>query len=197
MLRKTSLRVLTLFLLPAAFAVSYLAAQDSPDATSVAEAARRARQQKQAAAKPSQVVTNDSLPPSPTTANNGAVSGAAPSSGSTAAASSDSDSAEDASTKNSEIAALKQEIKQKEESVNLLKRQLALDQDAFYSKADYQRDTAGKLKLDDEQANVAKAQSELDALNGKLTSLAGVDAPKEPAPTTTPASSSEQPQAKP
>jgi hypothetical protein len=194
MLRKTSLRVLVLFLLATALPGSYVAAQDSQDATSVAEAARRSRQQKQAAAKPSQVVTNDSLPPAPTAAN-GAVSGAAPSSGTTAADSNDADSSEDGSAKNSEIAALKQEIKQKEESVNLLKRQFALDQDAFYSKADYQHDNAGQQKLDDEQAKVAKAQSELDALNGKLTSLAGADALKEPAPASTPATTSEQPQA--
>jgi hypothetical protein len=196
MLRKTSLRVLSLFLLAAALPASYAAAQDSQDATSVAEAARRSRQQKQAAAKPSPVLTNDSLPAAPTAAN-GAVSGAAPSSGTTAADSNEVDSTADASAKNSEIAALKQELKQKEESVNLLKRQFALDQDAFYSKADYQHDTAGKQKLDDEQANLAEAQSELEALNAKLTSLAGADALKEPAPAGTPASTSEPPPAKP
>jgi hypothetical protein len=182
-LSKTAVRLTALFVFAAAFPVSEfcLRAQDSQDAPSVAEAARRAREKKEAAStKPATVITNDSMPAAPaaeaTTATNpGSANSAAPD----ASADTQADSDEDA-TKKQELDSLKKQIAQKEASVDLAKRELGLEQDNFYRGQDYQRDAAGKQKLDDMQSSLKTQQDELAALKAKLTD-AGGDAAKTPA----------------
>jgi chromosome segregation ATPase len=194
-LSRTAFRLITLLLLTAAFPTSafYLKAQDSQDAPSVAEAARRAREKKEAAAaKPTTVITNDSIPSAPVTeaapAGNAPAAGAAAPEGS-ADAPADADAP---SEKKDEVSALKKEIAEKEGSVSLLKRQLALEQDNFYSNPDHERDSAAKGKLDSMQADLKTQQDELAALKAKLTDAAQSDASKAPEQTNPPATSDKQ-----
>lgn len=187
MLRKTAFRLLTILVCVASFPVLYVSAQDSQNAPSVAEAARRARQQKEAASKPTTVLTNDNLPAAPdstTNTNSAANTNAQPDS-----PASDGQSASD-SGKKDEIDALKKQIAEKQQSVDVLRRDLALEQDNFYRKQDYQRDSAGKQKLDSMQSDLKTQEDELSALKAKLTDLAGADALKSPA---TPPAGSAQP----
>ena len=185
MLRKTSLRILVLALLSAAFPVCYVAAQQSQDTSSVAEAAKRSREKKDAATKPSNVITNDQIPSVPAGQLDTLNAQPATSSNACAACSSADKSAAaggaNSEKNNSEIEALKSEIKEKEAAANLLQRELALNRDTYYSNPDYQHDLAGKQKLDDMQANLTDKQNELNELKAKLTELAGADALKEPA----------------
>jgi hypothetical protein len=188
MLRKTSLRTVALLILGIAFPGTYLAAQETQDASSVAEAARRTREKKQAATKPTQVVTNDTLAPAsgsaPAGANNAA---AAPqSNASVAPAPEEEQSAEDEAAKAKDLEGLKQQIKEKEQSVALLRRELALAQDNFYRQPDYPRDTAGKQKLDSMQSDLKDGQAELDALKAKLADQGGA-ATEQPASANSPA----------
>jgi len=177
MLSRIFLRSFALFLAVFAFSSIRLVAQDD---TSVAEAARRARQQKQDATKPSHVIDNDSLPPAPVGA--AAPSSAAPAPESNApapaapGASADSGALKKGASENEnqkkEIEALKQEIAEKKEKLNLVKREMALDQDSYLSNPDHDHDTAGKQKLDSMQSDIAEAQSELEQLQSKLAALA-------------------------
>ena len=162
MLRKTILRLAALFLVAAAFPVLYLAAQETQDAPSVAEAARRAREKKEAASKPATVLTNDTMPATsgpdanaPGAAN--APSATAPS-GSTASSEGQPGASAETPEKKKEIEALKKEIADKQASVDLLRRELALEQDNYFSKQDYQRDTTGKQKLDALQSDLQTAR---------------------------------------
>jgi predicted RNase H-like nuclease (RuvC/YqgF family) len=196
MLRKPCLRILVLALVSAVFPACYLAAQESQDAPSVAEAAKRAREKKEAAAaKPANVITNDQIPSVPqadATALN-APQATTPSGD----GSSDKNAATGAAgdeKKNAEIDALKKELKDKQEALNLLQRELSLDRDNFFSNPDYQRDLAGKQKLDDLQANLDDKQNELNGLKAKLTELAGADALKAPAKEEAPANPPAAPQ---
>jgi len=185
MLRKTALRLAALFLVAPAFPVCYLAAQETQDAPSVAEAARRAREKKEAASKPATVLTNDTMPANSAPDANAPAAANAPSatapSGSTASSEGQSGASPDTPETRKEIEALEKEIADKQASVDLLRRELGLEQDNYYSKQDYQRDTAGKQKLDALQSDLKAAQDELAALKAKLTDLAGADALKAPA----------------
>jgi len=185
MLRKTALRLAALFLVAAAFPVYYLAAQETQDAPSVAEAARRAREKKEAASKPATVLTNETMPATSAPGANSPAAANAPSatapSASTAPAEGQPGASPETAGKNQDVEALKKEIADKQASVDLLRRELALEQDNYYSKQDYQRDAAGKQKLDALESDLKTAQGELAALKAKLTDLAGADALKAPA----------------
>lgn len=177
-----------LFLATSSFAL-HLAAQDAP---SVAEAARRAREQKQAASKPATVVTNDTLSPATATASpvaNPFDSAPAPSSESAESSAENQPSAaskDDAETK-AATDSLKEEIAKKQRAADFLQREIALEQDNFYSNPDYQRDTATKQKLDSMKAELKDKQDELAALKAKLAGLSGGEEPKESAPPNAPA----------
>lgn len=163
-----------------------LAAQN-PQEPSIADAARINRQQKKAAAKPGTVITNDTLNPLP--ASNAPASTAAPTAPATTAPATPSTytaaqsaastastqpqlSQEDSEKLKAEIAALKQELKDKQGEVDLLQRLLNLDREAFYSKPDTSRDTDGKAKLDAEQNELKQKSEEFEKLKSKLQSFA-------------------------
>jgi len=55
-----------------------------------------------------------------------------------------------------------------EQELDLLQRQLVLDQDTYYSKPNYARDTAGKARLDAKLQQVQNLKSEIERLKGKL-----------------------------
>lgn len=190
---KMLLRSLAMLLVALSLVAVTLAAQDAP---SVAEAARRARQQKQDAAKPAHVIDNDSLPPSHTDSadSSAAVPSApatppadanAPAPADKAAATPGSGTAEgdaDEDRKKAEIAALKQQIADLKEKVNLQQRDIALSQDSFLSNPDHDRDKAGKEKLDSMNADLTQLQSQLADLLTKLNELGGSADNKTPEP---------------
>lgn len=181
MFQKTALRM-TAFLLCATSSLAlHLSAQDTQNAPSVAEAARRARQQKQNASKPSTILTNDNMPAAPDSSLNNAPNANANASTETPASDNQPAAPEDADKKQSEVDALKKQIAEKQQAVDILQRQISLEQDNFYRKQDYQRDSASKQKLDSMQSDLKTQQDELSALKAKLTDLAGADALKQPA----------------
>lgn len=186
MLGKIILRSFALLVAALFLSAIHLAAQ-TQDQTSVADAARRAREQKQAATKPARVIDNDTLNPhssTPATAPEGASSASAPAQANSptppaqdqnvsagAEAKETAESAEDAEKKKSEIDALKKEIADKQQSIQLQQREIALEQDNYYSNPDHDHDTAGKAKLDSLQSDLQEQQDELAALQAKLADL--------------------------
>jgi hypothetical protein len=162
--------------------------------SSVADAARRDRERKQKAQKAPKVITDEDLPAKPAsgpdTLNTGVQS--TPGSESTnlgeagkAEASTQGSEAEQgapagqappkeeakSAEEDPEVARLKEELAQAERALDWLKRGFALDKDAYYSKADYASDTAGKDKLDSEQQQISDKQQEVDALKARLQEL--------------------------
>jgi hypothetical protein len=170
-----------------------LFAQDS-STDSVAEAARQARAQKKAAAKPATVVTDDTLKPAPAAGSSAAASAdntaaaatpdanAAPASGDAQAAPpAAAPTEEEEKKKQAEIESLKQEVAAKQAELDLAQREMTLDNEAYYSKVNYQDDKAGAEKLAAEQTTVNQKKDELAALNAKLAEL-GFEAPPTPPP---------------
>jgi hypothetical protein len=188
MQQRVFLRSFALMGLAGAFLGLPLRAQDS-QTDSVAEAARRARAQKKSAAKPATVVTDDTLKPTPVASNDNAPAPAASQGGIAAPASTDvqaqaaaeASSPEEQERKKAEIEALKQQVAAKQSELDLAQRELALDNDAYYSKPSYQDDKAGAAKLATEQADVTQKKDELAALKAKLAGT-GYVAPVTPPP---------------
>lgn len=192
MFRRISLRLA----LPALLAVALLPAAalaQSQDSQSVAEAARKAREQKKKnAEKPAKLITDETLnvqkgdvqsavaeqpriPGTPETPTQPAAGAAADSSAAQGAK-----NASDEKEIAKERAALKAQIKDAESDVDLLKRELALEQDTYFSNPDYVHNTAGKAKLDDLKQQISDKQQELDRLKTRLAAL-----PESPADSST------------
>jgi uncharacterized coiled-coil protein SlyX len=167
---------------------------------SVADAARRAREQKKAAAKqPAPVITDDTLKPSapPAQAANAPAPAQSPEAAAAKPATASSSApaeqpapgspAEDADQKakaSAELASLKEELTQAQKNLDLVQRELGLEQDNVYSKPNYASDTAGKTKLDDLKRQVTDKQQTVDALKTRLAALLdslGSTAPAAPA----------------
>ncbi|MGB7844036.1 MAG: hypothetical protein WBL63_00345 [Candidatus Acidiferrum sp.] len=170
----TILRSLALLIVAVFFSSIRLAAQDAP---SVAEAARRSRQQKQTSTKPAHVVDNDTLPPSktaPDSASPSLVPAAPPASDSAAqpGEANASSAADNEGEKKAQIETLKQQIAERQQSADLLQRELALEQDNFYNKPDHERDKSGKAKLDSMQTDLKQQQADLAELKAKLADIA-------------------------
>jgi hypothetical protein len=189
---KAILRISAVLLAAVSFSSLRVAAQD--DSSSVADAARRARQQKHDAAKPVHVIDNDTLAPVSSTSSSATPAATAPGpapaatdtknaapAADKAAASSDTaktDSANDKSDKadeqanNAEIEALQQQIVEMKAKVDLQQREIALEQDTYYSNPSHDADTAGKEKLDSMQSDLTSAKSQLADLLAKISALA-------------------------
>jgi hypothetical protein len=169
-----------------------------PQNQSVADAARRARDQKKAAAKqPAPVITDDTLKrsaPAAQAANEPAppTSEAAPAAAPVPAAQppADSSSAPDANAAPvpaeqsapaaeaekkgndaAELAALKQQLAEEQKGLELLQRELSLQQDTYISNPDHSHDIAGKAKLDAMLQQITGKQQALDALKAQLAAL--------------------------
>lgn len=171
--------------------------QDS-QTQSVAEAARKAREQKKAAPKPTTVITEDTL--KPRTEEQKAVEAAneaqasantekAPESNTLAKpeAKPDSSKPDDAKKKKekAELDALKRQLAEAKKSLDLLQRELALDQDTYLSNPDHDHDTAGKAKLEGLKQQISDKEQQVDVLKTKvaaLQELLGAEASWEPAP---------------
>jgi hypothetical protein len=151
---------------------------------SIAEAARKSRQAAKSSTKASKVITDDDLdkenikpgaqglsvdgpakletqPPSPDAVADAAATPSVPPDPATAAAASD----------DPEIARLKDSIADAEKDADLARRDLALQQDTFYSNPDYEHDTAGKAKLVALQQQINDKQQEIDRLKVRLAKL--------------------------
>ena len=165
MLRFNSMRLTFSVILAAALfpAAAFAQSQDS-----VAEAARRAREQKKPAAKPSKVITDDDVKHAASASSEPAPAPGAqapPSAGASAVP----DPKDEKASK--ELAALKEEAKQMQSDLDLLQRQLSLEQDTYQSNPDYVHDTAGKAKVDGIKLQVGDKQQALDRLKAHLAEL--------------------------
>lgn len=177
----------TVLLLGAAVSWPAIArSQDSSQDSSVANAARRSREKKKAtsnanASKTTKVITDEDLDkknfqPGQEGLNVGASPMAeteAPGAKAVAAAeaaddAAQKDEAKDAAEQGAKIAKLKLEISEAENGLDFAQRQLALDQDAYFSKTDYARDTAGKAKLDAEKQDISDRQQQVEKLKARL-----------------------------
>jgi hypothetical protein len=180
MLRCIPMRLALLVLLAATLLPAAVFAQ-SQDTQSVAEAARRARAQKKNSEKPTKVITDDTLevkkgdvqsataeqlriPGTPATP-------AQPASNAPSSAAQGEKKASDDEQRAKDLAVLKEQIKQGQSDLDLAKRELALQQDTYFSNVNYARDTAGKAKLDDLKQQVSDKQQELERLKARLTEL--------------------------
>ncbi len=185
---KSFSRTIAVLIATSSCVVIDLAAQ-TPQEPSIADAARQNRQQKKTSAKSGPVITNDTLSPSPTPSTPAATTStaapqAAPAINNSAQASTPAESAasqapkqselskEDAEKLKAEIATIKQELKDKQNEVDLLQRLLNLDREALLSKPDPSRDVEGKAKIDAEQDDLDQKAAEFEKLKAKLQSLA-------------------------
>ncbi len=170
------------------------AQQSASSNSSVADAARRARDQKKNSAKSSKVVTDDDLdrhvfkpgqagfnvmappqmetePPSP----------AAVAAAEAADIASDEEAQKEAAAQDSDIAKVKSQITQGERDLDVSRRQLALDQDSYFSNPDYAHDTAGKSNLDSEKQQINDRQEEIERLKTRLAALEELKSHRKPA----------------
>jgi hypothetical protein len=158
--------------------------QDS-QAQSVAEAARRARQDKKTskpASRASKVITDDDLSRTAKSAE-GVNVGAPPKletqppSESAVAATEAADQIDDSGKADvkkgddPEITKAKEDLAKASKELDLLQRELALDQDTFYSNTDYVHDRAGQTKLANQQQQINVKQQEVSALKAHLQEL--------------------------
>jgi hypothetical protein len=186
--------------------------QQTSDAQSqsIAEAARRSRQTAKNATKPSKVITDDDLdkgnikpgaqgltvdspprletqPPSPEAVSDAAAA-SAPDPATVAAPSDDP-----------EILRLKNSIADAEKDAELARRDLALQQDTFFSNPDHDHDTAGKAKLDGLQQQINEKQQQIDRLKTRLAAMEELEkkkrVPAKPAAAPAPTDQSTNPSA--
>ena len=176
----------------AAPALSFAQSQDD-SSQSVAEAARKAKERKKTAPKENRVITDDTLklrpassdfngaPPAGTVINTTPTvaagdSAAASTEGATAAKPADSSTAVADQKKKTEAAAAaaktKELLAQAQTQLDILKRELALDSDSFFSNPDYAHDAKGKAKLDDLKRLIGDKQTSVEELKRQLTELA-------------------------
>src|SRR5215470_15140082 len=159
LIRIAIVAIVTAVFLPIGFAQS----QDSSE--SVAEAARKAREKKKDAAKPAKVITEETLDvkkgdvqsavaEEPKVAGAPDTNAASQTAAKPIAPDAKAQTAKDEKLKK-ELTAAKEQLKQALMDLDLLQRENRLDQDAYYSKANYGSDTAGKQKLDDEQQQIS------------------------------------------
>jgi hypothetical protein len=195
MSRFFSLRLaLPVFLASALLPVTAIA--QSQDSQSVAEAARKARAKKKNSEKPSKVITDDTLdvkkgdvqsavaeePRIPGSPEPSAQPSAEGSANAPAQGPRNASGDERARATLKERVALKEKIKDAQSDLDLIQREYQLDQDSYYSKVDYDKDTAGKDKLDAEKQQISDKQQELEKLKAQLAALPESQEPPAAAP---------------
>ena len=158
--------------------------QSGSQESSVADAARRNRDKKKNSSnspKSTKVITDDDLdkrnfPPG----NEGLNVGSAPKleteppspqAAEAADSATEEQAAKDAAEQDRQIAKVKAQIADAEKDLDLGKRQLALDQDSYFSNPDYSHDEAGKAKLQNEKQQIDEDQQEIERLKTKLAAL--------------------------
>jgi hypothetical protein len=171
---------------------------------SVAEAARRAREQKKKPEKPARVISDDNLkpadptgPPDLQTAKAwapGAADAATPASPAAPSAEAAPENKEDAAAKSAEAESMKAQLQAVEKELDGLKRELPLERDNYYSKPDYEHDTAGKAKLDALLQQLTDKEQDVDALKTRLAAMLEQLARERPASPETPEKPATPPQ---
>jgi hypothetical protein len=173
----------TLLVIPAAVEAQ---SQNKPT-QSVVEAAKRDRERKKGAKTPEKVVTTDDLMPvgsrdsstqgAASTSNAGTSSSEA-TQNATAQTSEESSAsaapAEDQATKEEQAAKLtdlKNQLASAKSDLDLVQRQIALQQDTYYSNPDYVHDTAGKAQLDQMHQQASDKKAVVDRLKAELAEL--------------------------
>jgi hypothetical protein len=166
------------FCLTPAFATAHA---QSSSAQSVVEAARRDRERTKDAKKPAKVVTNDDLEPSASESRsssaNASSSSAAPlqpaaqASSETSSATSPADDQAVKKQQAAELSDLKKKLADAQSDLDLIQRQIALQQDTFYSNPDYIHDTAGKAQLDQMHQQASEKKQVVDSLKAQLDAL--------------------------
>jgi hypothetical protein len=177
----------TIFML-AAYGLLILAGPARPQdsqAQSVADAARRAREDKKSSkptSRASKVITDDDLSSTAKSAE-GVNVGAPPKletqppSESAVAATEAADQVADSGKADvkkgddPEVTKAKEDLAKASKELDLLQRELALDQDTFYSNTDYVHDKVGQTKLANEQQQINIKQQEVSALKAHLQEL--------------------------
>lgn len=211
MLHRISWRVV----LPAALTATFFsfpapARPQDQQTPSVAEAARRAREQKKKPEKPARIINDDNLKPAPgptsppdlqtakaaepRVATEGAAAAppeaATPAAPATPPAEATPEEKKDSAAKSAEAESMKAQVEALEKELDGLKRELPLERDNYYSKADYEHDTAGKARLDALLQQLTDKQQDVDALKTRLAALleqlareqpASAEAPEKPA----------------
>jgi len=160
--------------------------QQSSDAQnqSIAEAARKSRQAAKNPSKPSKVITDDDLDkenikPGAQGLNGGAPaeletqppSAAAVAEAAATPSTPPDPATEPAASDDPEIARVKDLIADAEKDADLARRDMALQQDTFYSNPDYVHDNAGKAKLATLQQQINDKQQEVERLKARLAKL--------------------------
>jgi hypothetical protein len=187
--------------------------QDSPAPSVADAARRAREQKKAAAKQPAPVITDDTLKPSaPATQAANAPSPAqspeaapAPPAAPAAQPAADSSGAPDAGAApapagqpapavnagdtdqkakdSAELATLKQQVADALKDLELVQRELALQQDTYFSNPDHSHDLAGKAKLDAMLEQITDKRQAVDALKTQLAALqalSGTTAPVAP-----------------
>jgi hypothetical protein len=191
--------------------------QDSPAESVADAARRAREQKKAAAKQPAPVITDDTLKPAtpapqaanapapapaqsseagpakppaaqPAAGSSGAPeASAAPASAGPPAPAADAADTDQKTKDSAELAALQQQVADAQKGLELLQRELALQQDTYFSNPDHSHDLAGKTKLDATLEQITDKQQAVDALKSQLAALqasSGTTAP--PAPTAPP-----------
>lgn len=161
-------------------------AQSSSDsnADSIADAARQSRERAKNATKPSKVISDDDLDPANLKPGQQGLTVDAPpkletqppSPGAVAVEKQTPLTAKDPATAvtpadDPEIKRLKDSIADAEKETEIARRELALNQDTYYSNPDYAHDTTGKEKLDSLQQEIDAKQQVIDAMKTRLAAL--------------------------
>jgi hypothetical protein len=170
------------------------AQQSASSDASVAAAARRARDQKKNAAKSSKVITDDDLDRhefkpgqggfnvmAPPQLETGPPSAEAVAADVAADKASEEEAEKEAASQDADIAKLKLKITEGERDLDVLRRQLALDQDSYLSNPDYAHDTAGKSNLDNEKQQINDRQEQVERLKTRLAALEELKSHRKPA----------------
>lgn len=190
--------------------------QDSPTPSVAEAARRAREQKKAAAKQPAPVITDDTLKPTapaPQAANAPAPApspAAAPANPPAPAAqtAADSSGAPDASAAaapagqpapaanpgdadqkakdSAELAALKLQVAEAQKDLELLQRELALQQDTYISNPDHSHDLAGKAKLEAMLEQITDKRQAVDALKTQLAALIASSGTTAPPPPTAP-----------
>ena len=182
-------------LLPGARAAA--SPQDSSadsSSSSIAQAAQRSREKAKNSSKPSKVITDDDLDTKRITpGQQGLATGAPaklethpPDADSVAAAKISSTTPHDDATKrepgdNAEIKRAKAALAIAEKDLDLLQRDLALQQDTYFSNADYAHDLSGKARIEAMRGQADTKRVEVERLKAQLATLEEKFGKSEPA----------------
>ncbi len=171
------------------FLLSMTLVAQTPQQPSIADAARANREQKKTPAQPAKVITNDSLGPSSSASAGSNTPAAQPvQNAASDPSASATDGKSEAATQQTEltpadeqklkaqVASLKQQLKDEQSEVEVQKRLVELEKDAYFSETDFAHDTQGKARLDAEQDSLKQKEEAFEALKAKLLGLAPQEA---------------------